>query len=483
MSININIPDINEQLRNKKSIISVEKKKVKTSSGKIIEEKSFKIVPPLNTQINLSVIPRQKILSKASVDQIEIPNSWSWKNQPGICKAEKQGLCGSCWAFATSQVLSDIFYIQDKVRINPDLSTMYLLTCFPGCIEPPCEEISKKYPMSYICGGGNPADLVRWISEYGTTTDHCVNYDACLKNKLCNGNSEDHFGASSSDINKTFPTCGCYVGNDNHSKFFIDESSIKNISVDPDKKSTQKIIFEAQLNQKILKEHIFNIGPAIGCFHVLENFMGENDLSPVQSFTSYKNEEGVYLDMVNYKKAEIIPSSQQSPGIKPKWSGGHAVAIVGWGTAKVDSSLIDPKILEIMKQPKQGLVDVPYWDCRNSWGPNWNNDGFFKMAMYPYNQISQFDVSVIVNEIPTGGSIAFKAGNIKKYTDIRQNNQKFMDKNKYTYFEKGFIDRPPSFFRDNFKTILFIFFILLVIFGGLYYKYKLKHLKNKRKKK
>ena len=482
MSINISIPNIDTELRNKKPTISKEVKEVRTSTGEIQLEKSFKIIPPLNTQISLTSIPRQKVLSKATIDAIQVPETWTWKNKPGISKPEAQGLCGSCWAFSTSQVVSDVFYVQDKVNINPTISAMYLLTCYPGCREPPCEEVKEKYPLSYICGGGNPADLVNWISEYGTTTDHCVNYDACTKNEICNGNSEQHFGSSYSDINKTFPTCGCYVANNNHSKFFIEKSSIKNISVDPEKKSLQKIIFESELNQTLLKQHIFQYGSAIGCFHILENFMGDNELSPVQSFTSYKNEQGVYLDMVNYKKSERILQDQQKPGIKPKWVGGHAVAIVGWGTAKVDASLLDPKTLEIMKQPKEGLIDIPYWDCRNSWGPYWNNDGYFKMAMYPYNKISQFDVSVVVNEsVPTGGTIVFTASDIKKFVNIPQNDRKFMDKSLYAYFERGFIDKAPS--KSNLFKILFVLFLFIIIVGGLFYKIKKSNYSNKRYKK
>ncbi len=43
--------------------------------------------------------------------------------------------------------------------------------------------------------------------------------------------------------------------------------------------------------------------------------------------------------------------------------GGHAVCIMGWGRDYV-----------------QGYV-VDYWLCRNSWGPDWNGDGYFKIQM------------------------------------------------------------------------------------------------------
>lgn len=46
---------------------------------------------------------------------------------------------------------------------------------------------------------------------------------------------------------------------------------------------------------------------------------------------------------------------------------GHAVVIVGWGS---DSTV-----------PGMKGVPIGYWICQNSWGPDWNDKGYFKIAM------------------------------------------------------------------------------------------------------
>lgn len=41
--------------------------------------------------------------------------------------------------------------------------------------------------------------------------------------------------------------------------------------------------------------------------------------------------------------------------------GGHAIKIIGWGFSKE--------------------FNVFYWLCQNSWGPDWGEDGYFRIQM------------------------------------------------------------------------------------------------------
>ena len=123
----------------------------------------------------------------------------------------------------------------------------------------------------------------------------------------------------------------------------------------------------------------------------------------------------------------------------PKWVGSHAIIITGWGTSKVDASLLDP----VITKGKTGPISVPYWECKNSWGDKWNDGGYFKIAMYPYNKFAQFEVSVKVDGKGSGGIITFEAGDITSDKPFPQNDLKGFSKENVTFFEADNITLAP----------------------------------------
>ncbi|XP_063903579.1 cathepsin B-like cysteine proteinase 4 [Zophobas morio] len=64
-----------------------------------------------------------------------------------------QGQCGSCWAFATSEVMSDRLCIQNKARVKVQLSPQDLITC--------CSTCGSK------CNGGYPSTAFRYWDMTG----------------------------------------------------------------------------------------------------------------------------------------------------------------------------------------------------------------------------------------------------------------------------------------------------------------------------
>ena len=60
----------------------------------------------------------------------------------------------------------------------------------------------------------------------------------------------------------------------------------------------------------------------------------------------------VYADFMSYKGGIYVHESGSLQG-------GHAVVILGFGTED----------------------DVNYWICQNSWGPNWGENGYFRIKM------------------------------------------------------------------------------------------------------
>jgi cathepsin B len=74
-----------------------------------------------------------------------------------------QQKCGSCWAFAATEVLSDRFCIASNNKINVVLSPQYLLSCDKGDMG---------------CNGGWPAKSWKFIMKSGLLTDACLPYQS-----------------------------------------------------------------------------------------------------------------------------------------------------------------------------------------------------------------------------------------------------------------------------------------------------------------
>ena len=321
----------------------------------------------------------------------EIPKEFSWKGNELIEKPRDQKLCGSCWAVAIAGVFSDLIAIKTKGELSPHISSTNILSCV----------------AQYQCGGGVPTEAVRTIVETGAVSNECIDYSWCTNNKACAGDPTAHFGNSSdltTYLNSKIPTCNgcalerkilgvdipvesekdldactdavdkstrCDAAGGNLYKFFaknmfaifaepnetgeVDPQELKNVEYD-------------------MKEHLMINGPMVGTYFLTSSFVRG---------TGWKETDGIYME--NFTYPDIDPDNDNSdPSNKTpyKTNGGHAVAMVGWGEENVDAT-----------NPSTGKPYglVKYWVCRNSWGEEWNGDGFWKHAMYPNNVFSQFD--------------------------------------------------------------------------------------------
>jgi cathepsin B len=74
-----------------------------------------------------------------------------------------QEKCGSCWAFAASEVLSDRFCIASNKKIDVVLSPQYLVSCDTA---------------EFGCGGGYPGMSWKFLMSSGVLTDGCLPYKA-----------------------------------------------------------------------------------------------------------------------------------------------------------------------------------------------------------------------------------------------------------------------------------------------------------------
>jgi cathepsin B len=186
-----------------------------------------------------------------------------------------QGHCGSCWAHAASEVLSDRFCIASNNTINVVLAPQYLVSC--------------DY-IDFGCSGGTLPTSWTFLRFMGITTEGCRPYTA-------GDGHVDKCPIFSSDC--------------------ADQSTFK-------KYYASEFYFLKTVED--MKKNILEKGPIETGFMVYEDFI------------SYKG--GVYQRTSD------------------KLLGGHAVKIVGWGH----------------------MQGIPYWIVANSWGADWGENGYFRIA-------------------------------------------------------------------------------------------------------
>lgn len=74
-----------------------------------------------------------------------------------------QEQCGSCWAFSSSEMLSDRFCIASNGAINTVLSPQFMVSC-------------DKYDAG--CNGGGMDSLWKFLTTTGTVTEECWPYES-----------------------------------------------------------------------------------------------------------------------------------------------------------------------------------------------------------------------------------------------------------------------------------------------------------------
>jgi hypothetical protein len=251
---------------------------------------------------------------------------------------KNQGLCGSCWAFASTSTLADRFNIQSMGLLHIDLSPAKLILCDSGGREVEVgltvEETAKKEVLTIqnTCFGNTLYDAWRYLYVVGTPTDECVPY-----NKDYGGNAKFEQLGSFTDPTK-IPVCSVVTGKlgDMCSDFTFNPRS-------GEETGTPARFYRAY--------HFYSISG------IPKD--GGNELNirhNIYSWGPVSSSMKIYADFYEFNpKTEIYKWDGKSLQI-----GGHAVEILGWGIEK-----------------KTG---IKYWIIKNSWGTEWGQNGYFKMV-------------------------------------------------------------------------------------------------------
>ena len=341
-------------------------------NGKKIKKLIKRYFPPNNADIDFSFLHRYKITTASLSLSLSLPETWDWRNsysiddietkekKKWIDKPRNQEQCGSCWAVSTAGAVSDMFVVAGMVNFAPKLSATYALSCY------------GTRGIQSQCGGGNSGMLMDDIAKFGLTTDRCVDYSWCEESKDCT-----HGGVSYEELSKQLPSpCGCYFNSNNKLAYYLDNK-------------VQTLDYDDNDYFNKVKKHILTYGPVVGGYIVLDNFYGGD----------FSKSNDVYIESVDYGWNSKNYFLNRAASV----TGSHAVSILGWGVAK------NTQYKDKNGNEKKG--DVSYWYVRNTWGSagksgsTWGiYDGYFKIAMYPYNQTSQFD-KIVSTMLAGGGGI------------------------------------------------------------------------------
>jgi hypothetical protein len=269
---------------------------------------------------NTSILTAKKTSPLAAFDGRIV-----WKNQ--LAEIMDQQDCGACYAYAVTSALQDRFRLFSNDSVAPILNPLEAVMCHTANLSlVDLEDWSdirvnrESVTQQTACKGGTLYEIARYFYRSGAVEQQCVSLETL----------EDDIKHSG-----TLPRCSDLTGKYHN---FCSSSNQPPVAqrVWPilDFYTVSPSLDQQQVAQ-LLKHDICSKGPVVAGFNVYYDFLKD-----------YTDGTRVYI-----------------PKEKQKVLGGHAVKIVGWGSQNQDNEKVD------------------YWICANSWGKDWGDQGYFKLAM------------------------------------------------------------------------------------------------------
>lgn len=290
-----------------------------------------------STEIEFEKLPKAKMGR-----DIELPEEFDarkvWKGL--LTPVVNQGRCGSCWAFASTSTLADRFNIQSVGLMNIQLSPTKMILCdFMGqeftVLHPESDpdkinQIDIESLTQGACHGNTLYDAWRYLYVLGTNLESCIPYNKTL--------GDEYKYDSLAEFTKTerLPMCTSVSGplGDMCSDQAVDVFS-------GEEYGTPARFYRAY--------HFYSIAGTE------KDGGSEKDIRHnIYCWGPVSTGMVVYPDFYLFDpKTEIYEWNGHGEPV-----GGHAIEIVGWG--------------EYNRKK--------FWWVKNSWGPEWGIDGYFKMA-------------------------------------------------------------------------------------------------------
>jgi len=382
-------------------------------------------IPAMNAGMTV-VVPFQREsdlqahLAAAGISSDQLPAAFSWTNADQVKKLRNlpnfqsnwimsppnQSACGSCWAVSSTSALTDRYSIAHQQR-TPILSAVVTASC------------ATNQQGADGCQGGWPADAGCFFEQVGVPADDCWPYSKfCTPNANASttcGTTGEYACCGGGDVNQRRLASSASASDDSGTRAQCVDFSSRvgtQCGTSPGNASICQGGSKATLRYKAspgstaslaagtipdvirrMKANLFAGGPIVSCFFVYGDFM----LPTAIPEWGWKQTGGIYINAnpspylqdpwlqqfwnsrtsdVYSKYLAVFQNSSIDLGssfaefqknIQNYFNsvlGGHAVTVVGWDSGSAGS-----------------YGTLPYWIVRNSWGTQWNEQGFFRIAM------------------------------------------------------------------------------------------------------
>jgi len=264
------------------------------------------------------------LLWHTDVPDSSVPASWDWREKATLTTVQDQGACGCCWAFSSAQMLTDRTRIAARKQ-DPTGTQIPLVSveAIKDCATVALASVYDQYVAG--CGecavGGMTSEGCEYLELYGAPSSEVLPYSQQTY--------EGH------DVG----TCASATGSKRYSAKYGSTSRVC-LGANGDAPASSVEQVQAKLSTETIAANVLNMQ---------KNIMLYGPLGVV--ITAYHD-----LVSADFSDADY-PDGVYRPNVSSGIDGGHALNVVGWGTA-----------------PGGTL----FWWVRNSWGATWNGNGYYK---------------------------------------------------------------------------------------------------------